>query len=153
MCILDQSPKAIEIKARINKWDLIKLKAFSQSVLCAKSASVVSDYVTLWTVAHQAPLSMEVSRQEYWSGLPFPSPGDLPDPGIKPASLMSPALAGIFFTTSTTREALSQKLSPCKSHLWHFLPVTLAFSPSCHKQNERQPMDWEKMPMMWLTRA
>ena len=42
--------------------------------------------VTPWTVAHQAPLSMEFSRQEYWSGLPFPSPGDLPDPGIKPAS-------------------------------------------------------------------
>ena len=43
----------------------------------------------LWTVAHQAPLSMEFSRQEYWSRLPFPSPGDLPDPGIEPACLMS----------------------------------------------------------------
>jgi len=42
--------------------------------------------MTLWTVAHQAPLSMGFSRQEYWSGLPFPSPGDLPDPGIKPRS-------------------------------------------------------------------
>ena len=51
---------------------------------------------TLWTVARQAPLSTEVSRQEYQSGLPFPSPGDLPDPGIKPES---PALAGGFFTT------------------------------------------------------
>jgi len=49
-----------------------------------------------WTIAHQAPLSMECSRQEYWSALPFPPPGDLPDPGIKP---MSPALAGGFFTT------------------------------------------------------
>ena len=47
------------------------------------------------TVAHQAPMSMGFSRQEYWSGLPFPSPGDLPDPGIKPGS---PALAGGFFT-------------------------------------------------------
>jgi len=46
----------------------------------------VSDsFATLWTVAHQASLSMGFSRQEYWSGLPFPSPGDLPDPGIKPA--------------------------------------------------------------------
>ena len=44
----------------------------------------LSDSVTPWTVARQAPLSMEFSRQEYWSGLPFPSPGDLPDPGIKP---------------------------------------------------------------------
>ena len=43
-------------------------------------------FVIPWTVAHQAPLSMEFSRQEYWSGLPFPSPGDLPDPGIKPSS-------------------------------------------------------------------
>ena len=42
--------------------------------------------MTLWTVAHQVPLSMEFSRQEYWSGLPFPSPGDLPDPGIEPGS-------------------------------------------------------------------
>ena len=42
--------------------------------------------VTAWTVAHQAPLSMGFSRQEYWSGLPFPSPGDLPDPGIEPGS-------------------------------------------------------------------
>ena len=50
----------------------------------------------LWTVACQSPLSMGFSRQEYQSGLPFPSPGDLPDPGIKPAS---PALAGGFFTT------------------------------------------------------
>ena len=49
---------------------------------------------TPWTVAHQAPLSMGFSRQEYWSGLPFPSLGDLPDPGIEPASFMSPALAG-----------------------------------------------------------
>ena len=49
---------------------------------------------------------MGFSRQEYWSGLPFPSPGDLPDPGIKPASLMSPVLAGGFFTTSATWEAL-----------------------------------------------
>ena len=53
-------------------------------------------FVTLWTVAHQAPLSTGFSRQEYWSGLPFPPPGDLPDPGIK---AVSPALAGGFFTT------------------------------------------------------
>ena len=62
--------------------------------------------VTLWTVAHQAPLSMGFSRQEYWSGLPCPPPGDLPNPGIEPISLMSPAMAGRFFTTSTTWEAL-----------------------------------------------
>ena len=59
-------------------------------------------FVTLWTVAFQAPLSMRFSRQEYWSGLPCPSPGDLPDPGMELKSLMSPALAGGFFNTSTT---------------------------------------------------
>ena len=52
-------------------------------------------FVTPWTVAHQAPLSMRFPRQEYWSELPFPSPGDLPDAGIE---LRSPALAGGFFT-------------------------------------------------------
>ena len=55
--------------------------------------------MTPWTVARQAPLSMEFSKQEYWSGLPCPPPWDLPDPGIKPTSLMSLALAGVFFTT------------------------------------------------------
>ena len=54
--------------------------------------------VTLWTVARQASLSIGFFRQEYWSGLPCPPPGDLPDPWIKPASLMSPALAGEIFT-------------------------------------------------------
>ena len=56
-------------------------------------------FVTPRAAALQAPLSMEFCRQEYWSGLPFPSPGDLPDPGIEPASLVSPAPAGGFFTT------------------------------------------------------
>ena len=51
-----------------------------------KSLSRVQLFATLWTVAPQAPLSMGFSRQEYWSGLPFPSPGDLPDPGIEPGS-------------------------------------------------------------------
>ena len=50
-----------------------------------KSLSLIRLFATLWTVAHQAPPSMGFSRQEYWSGLPFPSPGDLPDPGIKPS--------------------------------------------------------------------
>ena len=62
-------------------------------------------FATPWTVALQAPLSMQFSRQEYWSGLPFPPPGDLPNPGIKPVSPTSPAVAGEFFTTSSTWEA------------------------------------------------
>ena len=55
-------------------------------------------FATQWIVACQAPLSMEFSGQEYWGGLPFPTPGDPPDLGIEPASLVSPALAGEFFT-------------------------------------------------------
>ena len=56
-------------------------------------------FVIPWTVAHQAPLSMEFSMQEYWSGLPFPTPGDLSEPGTESVSLVSPALAGGFFAT------------------------------------------------------
>ena len=60
----------------------------------AKSLQSCPALVTLWTVARQAPLSMEFSREEYGDGLPCPPPGDLPDPGIEPVSLMSSALAG-----------------------------------------------------------
>ena len=59
---------------------------------CMLSHSVVSDSAILWNVAHQAPLSVGFSRQAYWSGVPFSSPGDLPYPGIEPASPVSPAL-------------------------------------------------------------
>ena len=61
--------------------------------------------MTPWTAAHQAPLSMEFSRQEYWSGFPFSIPRDLPDPGIKPVYPTSPALAGGFFTSEPPRQA------------------------------------------------
>ena len=64
-------------------------------------------FAVTWTVARQAPLSVGFSRQEYWSGLPFSPPGDLLDPGIEHVSLMSPALASVFFTTGATWEALS----------------------------------------------
>ena len=68
--------------------------------------SSVRLFATLSTVAHQAPLAMGFSRQEYWSGLPCPPPGHLPDPEIEPTFFMSPTLSGRFFTTSTTWEAL-----------------------------------------------
>ena len=64
--------------------------------VCVHTLSHIQLFAATWTVAHQAPLSISFSRQEYCSGLPFPPPGDLPDPGIEPAS---PALAGGFFTT------------------------------------------------------
>ena len=77
--------------------------------LHAQSLSCVSLFVTLWTVAHQAPLSMEFSRQEYWSGLPFSPPRGLPDPGIKSTSPSS-VLASRFFNTEPTWEAPNQKV-------------------------------------------
>ena len=66
-------------------------------------------FATPWTIALQAPLSMGLSRQEYWSGLPFPPPRDLPNPGIKSTS---PALAGGFFTTKPPRKPRSFHRSP-----------------------------------------
>ena len=68
-------------------------------MLGAQSLSHGRPFVTPWTVAHQALMSMGFFRQEYWSGLPFPTPGDLPKPGIEPRSPESPALSGRFFTT------------------------------------------------------
>ena len=81
--------------------------ACSQEQFCADSGCACVPHcfnrvwlsATPWTVAHQAPLSVGFSRREHWSGLPWPPPGNLPNPGMKPTSLMSPALAGRFFTT------------------------------------------------------
>ena len=81
---------------------MLSLLYHTASKCVCQVPSVVSDSVTPQTVAHQALLSMGFFRQEYWSWLAFPPPGDLPNPGIKPLSLMSPALAGGFFTTSAT---------------------------------------------------
>ena len=66
--------------------------------VCEHSGTQSCLFVIPWTIAHQAPLSVGFPRQEYWSRLPFPSPGDLPSPGIKPESFASLALAGRFFT-------------------------------------------------------
>ena len=93
----------IELKKQTNKQTTILYRG--HVLYKAPFLSVLSQVLTLfepWTAAHQAPLSMGFSRQEYWSGLPCPSPGDLPDTGIKPASLVSPRSAGRFFTTSAT---------------------------------------------------
>ena len=73
--------------------------------VCAQLLGCVLLFVTVWTVAHQALLPMEFSRQEYWNEVSLPRPRDLVDPGIEPTSFVSPALAGVFFTTGTTWEA------------------------------------------------
>ena len=95
----------------------------AQVCVCAQWLNCVCFFVTPWTVSHQAPLSMEFSRQEYWSGLPFLSPGELPDPGIESVSLEFPALAGRFFTTAPPG-SYHQMLS---SALWQLqsIPVSL----------------------------
>ena len=79
-----------------------KMGNYMRVCVCVQCLSCVWLFATPWIVACQAPLSMGFSRQEYWSGLSFPPPGDLPDPGIKP---VSPALVGGFFTTWATWEA------------------------------------------------
>ena len=82
--------------------------------------SPVQLFLTLWTVVHQNPLSVRFSRQEYWNGLPCPPSWDLPNPGIEPASLMSPALADEFFITSAIWEAHRRHMTPLKSQSPHF---------------------------------
>ena len=87
-----------------------KLQVLQMCVcVCTRARSVVSDS---WQL--QAPLSMEFSRQEYWSGLPSPAPGDLPNPGIEPMSPVSPVLAGGFFTTEPPGKPLINCVTKCK---------------------------------------
>ena len=78
----------------------------SHVCICAQMLSCVWFFVILWTVAHQAPLSMELPRQEYWSELPFSPPADLSNPGIEFGSLVAPALTGGFFTTEPTGKSI-----------------------------------------------
>ena len=85
--------------------------------------------MTLWAVACQVSLSMGFSRQKYWSGLPCPPPGDLPNQGIEIMSLMSPALAGRFFTASATREARFYLEFTVISELYYcFFPLAIPLS-------------------------
>ena len=85
--------------------------------VCAKSLQSCPTLCDLWTIARQAPLSMGFSRQEYWGGLPCPSPGNLPNPGIKAVSLTSPVLEGRFFTTGLRKWALPRKPMIQDAHL------------------------------------
>ena len=91
---------------RVNSGKKNPLGILFKSKLCmhvdAKSLSRAQLLATLWTVVHQAPLSMGFSRQEYWSGLPCPPPGNFPDPEIETVALTSPTVAGGFFPTSAT---------------------------------------------------
>ena len=85
-------------------YKLVTYKRGNLFLLFLFSQSVVLDTVTPWAVACQAPLFVGFPRQEHWSGLPFPFPGDLPHPGTEPASPLSPALAGRFSTIEPSRK-------------------------------------------------
>ena len=84
---------------------LTQLVGANAILMCVYACCHVRLFETPWTIAHQAPMSMEFYRQEYWSELPFPSPGNLPHPEIKPVSLESPALTGEYFTSWAHGEA------------------------------------------------
>ena len=92
------------------------LKVDLASGACAQLLSRVGLSEALWTVAHQPPLSMGFSRQEHWSGLPFPPPGDLANPGIEPASPASPALAGGFFPAEPSEISFQGTLLICEKY-------------------------------------
>ena len=84
---------------------LLGLRVLHIFWICVQSLSCVQIFAASWIIAHQAPLSMGFPREEYWSGLPFPCPGNLPVPGIETRSLASSVLAGRLFITSVTWEA------------------------------------------------
>ena len=104
----------------VHSYTIMMLSCFSCVQLC----------VTPWTVVHQAPLSMGFPRQAYWNGLPFPSPGDLPNPGIKPRSLMSTCIARGFFTTSPS---------------WETCHTIIVFTILCLSLYSRVPRDQNKL--------
>ena len=109
--------KIIVSSLTLNSSITCKCAYFYECCACAQALSCVRFFVIPWTVARQAPMSMECSRQEYWSGLPFSTPRDLPHPGIKPASLSPPAFAGTFFTTVPPGKPLCQNYKKWQCYL------------------------------------
>ena len=111
--------------------------------LCVRSGALSClTLVTPWTVPHQTALSMGFPRQEYWSGLPFPIPGDFPNPGIE---LISPALAGRFFTTSNTWEALvNVSWGGKEQNLWCEVAKVLPW-PSHHLSQRPLVSPWSSL--------
>ena len=106
------------------------------STSCVHKLIYVRLFATPWTVAHQAPLSMGFSRQEYWSGLLFPTPGDLPYPRIEPTFLVLPALAGRFFTPGPT---------------WKVTQKSSTFNPSCTSLDHISIPESNVSQIQWLT--
>ena len=108
-------------------------------------------FVTPWAIAHRAPLPLEFPRQEYWSGLPFSSPGDFPDPGIKPMSPASPTLADRFFTTEPLWmslwyiDTLSEFLAKASLFFWHFSQFSGQYA------HPRRWAEWEEIFLRWVS--
>ena len=128
-----------------NHWTTREIPGVFIPRACVLSGfSLLQFFVTHWTAAHQALLSIGFFRQEYWNGLLCPPPGDLPNPGVKPESLISPALAGGFFTVSTTWEAhlyyKGQQMLPNRTPmpptpLHHHLPKSRSRAHTCLSQS------------------
>ena len=144
------TPFTSEPLCKTNLYQYLTLESFTDLLFLLFNPLVTSDsFVTLWaTAAHEAPLSMGFSRQEYWSGLPCPSPGDLPDPGIEPAS---PALAGGFFTTSTTWEAHASTYSQEKWNESRSLQRELCMNSHSSATNSSQNIEIIQTPIsLWM---
>ena len=94
-------------------------------------------YMTPLTVAHQTPLSKELSRQEYWSKLPFPTPGHLLDPGIKPMTPASPAFAGGFFTTEPPGKPDLRKMKMKITMRYHFILIRMTVERKKEKERRK----------------
>ena len=134
------------MRSRGNSLEYLLNKYSHTACKCAKSlqSSPTLGAYGLY-VAHQTPLSLGFSRQEYWSGLLCPPPGDLPDPGIEPVPLKSPGLAGRFFTTSTIWEAHHHTESSPNPHLSsaEIRPVLQMrkLRPQSHKAGNQEAQD------------
>ena len=106
------------------------------------SCSVVYDSIDC--VAHQTPLSKEFSRQEYWSKLLFPTPGHLPDPGIKPMTPASPAFAGGFFTTEPPGKPDLRKMKMKITMRYHFIVIRMTVERKKEREREEENKRKEK---------
>ena len=114
----------------------------------ARVSYVAGGFLTPQTIDRQSPLSTGFSRKEYWGGFPCPPPGYLPNPGIKPTFLMSPALAGEFFSTSTTREA---RAGYAGGQFFKVNYVVLPGSPQFRPEEQRvDKQSWAKWILLKL---
>ena len=113
--------------------------------VCVCVLSHVQLFATPWTAAHQAPLSMEFSRQEWWNGLPFPTPGGLPDPGIEPDSPASLVLSGRFFTTEPPGEPVYINLNQKQKQPWNTAALLFLVSLAVRYEYSQWNVSWSSV--------